>query len=97
MPLLKARALTCQESKEAYADARKPNKVPTNFTRVIRKCNQPQILHFIYIFPLSELPVGEPNGIYFANFTFSVLEACLYLLEAAWDFPLCVTVVREKC
>lgn len=60
------RTLLCQESREMYTDATKPNKVSTNFMHVICKCNQPHILRFIFIFPLSELPVGEVIGILFS-------------------------------
>lgn len=59
------RMLHCQETKEMYTDATKPNKVPPNYKHIICKRNQSQILHFIFIFPLSELPVGEAISILF--------------------------------
>lgn len=57
--------LLCQELVEMYTDTTKPNKVSTNFMHAICKCNQPHILHFIFIFLLSELLVGEAIGVLF--------------------------------
>lgn len=59
------RMLLCQESMEMYTHATKPNKVSANFMHDICKCNQPQILHSFFIFPLSKLLVGEAIGILF--------------------------------